>query len=131
MTEPNWLSEEIVVAIHDEQLVIHGGGSGLRDRGMLLSALETPLNKWTYEGADLAALAAAYACGLAKNHPFIDGNKRIALLALYTFLYINDVDFIVPEPEAAAAILALAAGEVDEEGLTRWIRDNWPKDAVV
>lgn len=129
MTEPNWLSEEIVVAIHDEQLVIHGGGSGLRDRGMLLSALERPLNKWSYEGADLAALAAAYAFGLAKNHPFIDGNKRTALLALYTFLYINDVDFIVPEPEAAAAILALAAGEVDEEGLTRWIRDNWPKDA--
>lgn len=129
MTEPNWLSEEIVVAIHDEQLVIHGGGSGLRDRGMLLSALERPLNKWSYEGADLAALAAAYAFGLAKNHPFIDGNKRTALLALYTFLYINDVNFIVPEPAAAAAILALAAGEVEEEGLTRWIRDNWPKDA--
>lgn len=128
MTEPNWLSEEIVVAIHDEQLVVHGGGSGLRDRGMLLSALERPLNKWSYESADLAALAAAYAFGLAKNHPFIDGNKRTALLALYTFLYINDVDFIVPEPDAAAAILALAAGEVEEEGLTRWIRDNWPKD---
>jgi death-on-curing protein len=129
MNEPNWLSEEIVMAIHDEQLVIHGGGTGLRDQGMLLSALERPLNKWSYEDTDLPALAAAYAFGLAKNHPFIDGNKRTALLALYTFLYINDVDFIVPEPEAAAAILALAAGEVDEEGLTRWIRDNWPKDA--
>lgn len=128
MTEPYWLAEEIVVAIHDEQLVIHGGGSGLRDRGMLLSPLERPLNKWSYESADLAALAASYAFGLAKNHPFIDGNKRTALLALYTFLYINDVDFIVPEPDAAAAILALAAGEVEEEGLTRWIRDNWPKD---
>jgi death-on-curing protein len=129
MNEPNWLSEEIVMAIHDEQLVIHGGGTGLRDQGMLLSALERPLNKWSYEDTDLPALAAAYAFGLAKNHPFIDGNKRTALLALYTFLYINDVDFIVPEPEAAAAILALAAGEVDEDGLTRWIRDNWPKDA--
>lgn len=128
MNEPNWLSEEIVMAIHDEQLVIHGGGAGLRDQGMLQSALERPLNKWSYEGADLPALAAAYAFGLAKNHPFIDGNKRTALLALYTFLYINDVDFIVAEPDAAAAILALAAGEVDEEGLTRWIRDNWPKD---
>ncbi|HEY5797323.1 MAG TPA: type II toxin-antitoxin system death-on-curing family toxin [Bosea sp. (in: a-proteobacteria)] len=128
MNEPNWLSEEIVMAIHDEQLVIHGGGTGLRDQGMLLSALERPLNKWSYEDADLPALAAAYAFGLAKNHPFIDGNKRTALLALYTFLYINDVDFIVPEPEAAAAILALAAGEVDEDGLTRWLRDNWPKD---
>jgi death-on-curing protein len=129
MNEPNGLSEEIVMAIHDEQLVIHGGGTGLRDQGMLLSALERPLNKWSYEDTDLPALAAAYAFGLAKNHPFIDGNKRTALLALYTFLYINDVDFIVPEPEAAAAILALAAGEVDEDGLTRWIRDNWPKDA--
>jgi death-on-curing protein len=128
MNEPNWLSEEIVMAIHDEQLVIHGGGTGLRDQGMLLSALERPLNKWSYEDTDLPPLAAAYAFGLAKNHPFIDGNKRTALLALYTFLYINDVDFIVPEPEAAAAILALAAGEVDEDGLTRWIRDNWPKD---
>lgn len=128
MNEPNWLSEEIVMAIHDEQLVIHGGGTGLRDQGMLLSALERPLNKWSYGDVDLPALAAAYAFGLAKNHPFIDGNKRTALLALYTFLYINDVDFIVPEPDAAAAILALAAGEVDEDGLTRWIRDNWPKD---
>ncbi|MGX5735804.1 type II toxin-antitoxin system death-on-curing family toxin [Bosea thiooxidans] len=128
MNEPEWLSEEVIIAIHDEQLAIHGGGSGLRDPGMLASALERPMNKWSYEGADLAALAAAYAFGLAKNHPFIDGNKRTALLALYTFLFINGVDFIVPEADAAAAILALAAGEVDEDGLSRWIRDNWPKD---
>jgi len=128
VNEPEWLSEEVIIAIHDEQLAIHGGGSGLRDPGMLASALERPVNKWSYEGADLAALAAAYAFGLAKNHPFIDGNKRTALLALYTFLFINGVDFIVPEADAAAAILALAAGEVEEEGLTRWIRDNWPKD---
>lgn len=129
MSEPHWLSEDILVAIHDEQLAIHGGGEGLRDRGMLLSALERPVNKWSYEGVGLAELAAAYAFGVAKNHPFIDGNKRTALLALYSFLFINDVDFVVPEADAAAAILALAAGEVDEEGLTRWIRDNWPKDA--
>lgn len=128
MTEPNWLSDEIIIAIHDEQLAIHGGGVGLRDEGMLASALERPVNKWSYENAGLPELAAAYAFGLAKNHPFIDGNKRTALLALYTFLYINGVDFIVPEADAAAAILALAAGEVDEDGLTRWIRDNWPKD---
>ena len=129
MTEPSWLSEEVVIAIHDEQLAIHGGGVGLRDAGMLASALERPINKWAYEGAGLPELAAAYAFGLAKNHPFIDGNKRTALLALYAFLFINDVDFIVPEADAAAIILALAAGEVEEEGLTRWIRDNWPKDA--
>lgn len=130
MSEPAWLSEDIIVAIHDEQLAIHGGGEGLRDRGMLLSAIERPLNKWSYEGADRPELAAAYAFGIAKNHPFIDGNKRTALLALYTFLYINDVDFLVAEAEAAAMILALAAGEVDEAGLTRWIRDNWPKDSA-
>jgi len=128
VTEPSWLSDEIIIAIHDEQLAIHGGGVGLRDQGMLASALERPVNKWSYENAGLPELAAAYAFGLAKNHPFIDGNKRTALLALYTFLYINGVDFIVPEADAAAAILALAAGEVDEDGLTRWIRDNWPKD---
>ena len=71
-------------------------------------------------------LAAAYGYGIAKNHPSIDGNKRTSLLAIYTFLGINGVDFIVPEAEAAAMILALAAGEVSEESLTRWIRDNWP-----
>ncbi len=74
-------------------------------------------------------LAAAYAYGIAKNHPFVDGNKRTSLLALYTFLGVNGVDFIVPEAEAAAMILGLAAGEVSEENLARWIRDNWPADA--
>ena len=71
---------------------------------------------------------AAYAFGIARNHPFVDGNKRTSLLALYTFLGVNGIDFVVPEAEAAAIILALAAGEVNEEGLTRWIRDNWPAE---
>jgi death-on-curing protein len=127
MDEPFWLSRDIIVAIHDEQLAIHGGASGLRDEGMLASALDRPRNKWLYEQAEPADLAAAYAFGLARNHPFVDGNKRTSLLALYTFLGVNGIDFIVPEAEAAAIIIALAAGEVDEEGLTRWIRDNWPK----
>lgn len=126
MDEPLWLTREIVLAIHDEQLTIHGGAAGLRDAGMLESALTRPQNRWAYERADLAELAAAYAFGIARNHPFVDGNKRTSLLALYTFLGINDVDFIVPEAEAAVIILALAAGDVGEEGLTRWIRDNWP-----
>lgn len=129
MKEPFWLTRQMVVAIHDEQLTIHGGASGLRDEGMLESALDRPRNKWAYEGADLPELAAAYAFGIARNHPFVDGNKRTSLLALYTFLGVNDVDFVVPEPDAAAIILALAAGEVGEEGLARWIRDNWPKSA--
>jgi death on curing protein len=126
MSEPFWLTRQMIVAIHDEQLAIHGGASGLRDEGMLESALDRPKNKWAYEGVDLPELAAAYAYGIARNHPFVDGNKRTSLLALYTFLGVNDVEFDVPEAEAAAMILALAAGEVSEESLTRWIRDNWP-----
>jgi death-on-curing protein len=116
----------MIVAIHDEQLAIHGGSAGLRDTGALESALDRPRNKWAYEQSDLAELAAAYAYGIARNHPFVDGNKRTSLLAIYTFLGINEIDFVVPEAEAAAMILSLAAGEVSEESLARWIRDNWP-----
>jgi death on curing protein len=126
MSEPFWLTRQIIVAIHDEQLAIHGGASGLRDEGMLESALDRPKNKWSSENAGLVELAAAYAFAIARNHPFVDGNKRTSLLALYTFLGVNGIEFDVPEAEAAAVILALAAGEVNEEGLTRWIRDNWP-----
>ena len=122
-----WLSQPIVLAIHDEQLVAHGGSGGVRDIALLESALNRPLNKWNYENAELPELAAAYAYGIARNHPFVDGNKRTALLALYTFLGINGIDFVVAEADAAAVILALAAGEVSEESLARWIRDNWPK----
>ncbi len=125
--EPFWLTAEIIIAIHDEQLSIHGGSEGLRDHALLESALGRPQNKWAYEEADLADLAAADGFGIARNHPFVDGNKRTALLAIYTFLGVNDIDFVVPEPEAAAIILALAAGEVSEESLARWIRDSWPK----
>jgi death on curing protein len=122
-----WLSLPVVLAIHDEQLVAHGGSGGLRDAALLESALNRPLNKRNYENAKLPELAAAYAYGIARNHPFVDGNKRTSLLALYTFLGVNGVDFIVPEADAVAMILALAAGEVSEENLARWIRDNWPK----
>jgi death on curing protein len=114
MNEPFWLA-------------IHGGSAGLRDHGLLESALDRSRNKWAYEQAELPELAAAYGYGIARNHPFIDGNKRTALLAIYTFLGVNDVDFVVPEADAATMILALAAGEVSEDNLARWIRDNWPK----
>jgi death-on-curing protein len=126
MSEIEWLTVAMIVAIHDEQLLVHGGPSGIRDMGALESALDRPRNKWAYEQAELPELAAAYAYAIAKNHPFVDGNKRTALLALYTFLGINGIDFVVPEADATAMILSLAAGEVGEEGLTRWIRDNWP-----
>ena len=127
MKEPQWVTKPVVPAIHDEQLAVHGGSSGLRDVALLESALNRPLNKWAYETAELPELAAAYGYGIARNHPFVDGNKRTALLAMYTFLGLNNVDFVVPEADAAAMILALAAGQVSEESLARWIRDNWPK----
>jgi death-on-curing protein len=130
MTDPkekSWLSYEQVVSIHSRQLRRFGGAPGLRDEGMLRSALERPINKWQYEQAELPELAAAYAFGLAKNHAFVDGNKRIAFMAMVVFLRVNGIQF-VPEPaHATAIILALAAGEVSAESLTRWIRDNWPK----
>jgi death-on-curing protein len=127
MSEPKWLTSEMIAAIHEAQLIEHGGPSGIRDIGMLESALERPRNKWAYESADLAALAAAYGYGVAKNHPFVDGNKRTALMAIFTFLGLNHTDFDVPEAEFATIILALAAGEVSEDSLARWIRDNWPR----
>jgi len=103
-----------------------GGPPGIRDEGALESVLGRAQNRWAYEGTDLATLAAAYAFGIARNHPFVDGNKRTSLLALVTFLGLNDIDFVADEAEAVAMILGLAAGEIDEAGLTRWIRDNWP-----
>jgi death-on-curing protein len=127
MNELEWLTVTMIVAIHDEQLTIHGGLAGMRDAALLESALDRPRNKWAYEAAELPELAAAYGYGIAKNHPFADGNKRTSLLAIYTFLGINGIDFIVVEADAAAMIIALAAGEVSEESLARWIKDNWPK----
>lgn len=124
---PVWLTYEQALAIHSKQLLRFGGAAGLRDEGTLRSALERPVNKWQCEQAGLAELAAAYAFGLAKNHPFIDGSKRIAFMAMLSFLRKNGVRFAPDQAQATVIILSLAAGEVSEEGLTRWIRDNWPK----
>jgi death-on-curing protein len=127
MIEPTWLELADIVDMHAEQLAIFGGADGIRDLGLLESALGRPLNQWHYGETDLAALAAAYAFGLARNHPFIDGNKRAAFHALMVFLRLNGINFS-PEPaHASAIILSVAAGEVSEASLTRWIRDNWPK----
>ena len=126
-TEPKWVSYEQVIAIHSRQLRRFGGAPGLRDDGMLRSALERPINKWQYEQAEMPVLAAAYAFGLAKNHAFVDGNKRIAFMTMVAFLRKNGIRF-TPEPaHATKIVLALAAGEVSEESLARWIKDNWPK----
>ena len=127
MTEPRWLELNIVLDVHAEQLALFGGADGIRDLGLLESALARPINKFAYGESDLAALAAAYAFGLARNHPFVDGNKRAAFAAIIVFLGLNGYDFDVPPEEATGMILGLAAGEVSEESLTRWLRDNWPK----
>jgi death-on-curing protein len=127
VSEPRWLTEAQVIRIHAEQLAIFGGPSGLRDPGMLSSASDRPRNKHAYGEEDLAVLAAAYAFGIARNHPFVDGNKRAAFMSMMVFLRRNGVVLAPPEAEATAAIVALAADEVDEGGLARWIRDNWPE----
>jgi len=124
--EPLWITYEQAIAIHSKQLRRFGGAAGLRDEGMRRSALERPVNKWTYERAPLPELAAAYAFGLAKNHAFVDGNKRIAFMAMMTFLRKNGISFTPDPAQATTIILSLAAGEVSEESLARWIRDNWP-----
>jgi death-on-curing protein len=128
VNEPVWLDVEILIDLHAEQLALFGGPDGIRDQGMLESALGRPINKFAYGETDLATLAAAYAFGIARNHPFVDGNKRAAFGAMFVFLGLNDIDFLVPPESATAMILALAAGEVNEEGLTRWIKDNWPSE---
>jgi death-on-curing protein len=122
--EPAWVTYEQVIAIHSRQLRRFGGAPGLRDDGLLRSAIERPANKWHYEHAELAA---AYAFGLAKNHAFVDGNKRAAFMTMMTFLRKNGVRFAPDQAQATAIIMALAAGEVSEDSLARWIRDNWPK----
>ena len=127
MSEPEWLDIDIVIDIHAEQLALFGGADGVRDRGLIESALGRPRHKFAYGESDLAALAAAYAFGIAKNHPFVDGNKRTAFASMLVFLGLNGIDFDVPPQDATVMIMALAAGEVSEESLARWIRDNWPK----
>jgi death-on-curing protein len=124
VTEPIWLSPELVIAIHDEQLKEFGGAQGLRDAGALESAIARPLNQYHYGNTDLSALAAAYGFGVARNHAFVDGNKRTAFLCIVTFLGLNDIELDVPEPEAVVMMLALAAGEIDEAGLAQWIADK-------
>ena len=125
MIEPKWLFAEAVVAMHGIVLATHGGAAGIRDEKLLHSALARPLNKDHYEPASsLFDLAAAYSFGLAMNHPFVDGNKRIALLAGLVFLSLNDADFNAPEAEAVVTFEALAAGNVSEGELSDWFETH-------
>lgn len=126
MNEPRWIPQRTVIAVHAEQLRQFGGPGGVRDEGLLDSALDRPRNKFYYGEEDIAVLAAAYAFGLARNHPFIDGNKRVAFATMMLFLRRNGVPFRPTPADATAAMLALAAGDLDEEGLARWIREGLP-----
>lgn len=126
MTEPKWLTLREVLVTHERQLVQFGGAAGVRDEGLLESALQRPINKWQYEQAGLAELAAAIGFGIANNHPFVDGNKRVAFLSLAGFLRKNGIQFAPAQEAATAIILGVAAGEISEESLARWIADNLP-----
>ena len=126
MNEPEWLDVDIVLDVHAEQLALFGGADGIRDVGLLKSALARPLNKYAHGENDLAVLAAAYAFGISRNHPFVDGNKRSALASIIVFLGLNGIDFDVAPASATVMMLDLAAGVVDETGLVRWIRDSLP-----
>lgn len=122
-----WIDPRAIIAIHDEQLAEHGGGAGVRDASLLASALARPANLAAYEKPDAAALAASYAVGLAKNHPFVDGNKRTAFVALELFLSLNGFDLIANDVECVTSMLAVASSEIDEATLADWIRRNIAK----
>lgn len=126
-TEPIWLDSTDALAIHDRQLAEHGGGSGVRDMTMLESALGRPVNRWHYGTDDVAELAAAYAFGVARNHPFIDGNKRTAWVLARLFLVINGHKLAFDQQDAVSTVLALAAGELSEEELADWFRTRLVK----
>jgi len=119
-----WIREDAILAVHAEQLAEHGGGSGIRDLGLLQSALARPQNLVAYGDPDAADLAAAYAYGIARNHPFVDGNKRTAAVAAVMFLWTNGVETRIGEAELVVTILALAAGELGEEELVAWLRER-------
>lgn len=117
-----WLDRRLIQAIHLEQLREHGGAPGLRDEGLLESALARPLNRAGYGDPDLAELAALYALAIARNHPFIDGNKRTAYVALELFLDLNGVDFTAADADAVVTMLQMAAGDMLEDEFTAWVR---------
>jgi death on curing protein len=122
--EPVWLDAEVALAIHDRQLAEHGGGTGVRAPDMLESALGRPVNQWYYGEDDMCALAAAYAFGVARNHPFVDGNKRTAWVLARLFLALNGVTISFTPNDAITTVLALAAGELSEDELADWFRGH-------
>lgn len=119
-----WISVDVAVTAHAEQLAEHGGGEGVRDLALLESAMARPRNLAAYGEPDAAALAAAYAYGIARNHPFIDGNKRTAAVVSETFLILNSYRLTASDAELVVAFVALAAGELSEEEIANWFRER-------
>jgi len=119
-----WIDRRALELLHDESLAMHGGASGLRDEGLLESALARPLNLAAYGSPEVWELAAAYGVGLAKNHAFIDGNKRAAFLGVGMFLALNGYRLTAPQADATLTMLAVAAGQMDEATFARWLRQH-------
>ena len=126
MSDPIWVRDDVVLAIHNRQLAEHGGSEGVRDSGLLATALARPRNLWAYSdpAPGVAALAAAYAFGIARNHAFVDGNKRTAFVVCRTFLLLNGTDIAASQEEKYTAFLRLASGEIGEDELAAWIRER-------
>ena len=124
MSEPVWIDLEVVLAIHDEQLAEHGGQPGVRDRGLLESALARPRNQFLYGETSITWLAASYAFGISRNHPFLDGNKRTSLVVAELFLELNGTELTATDAQCVTTFLALAAGDLSEEQLADWISAN-------
>jgi death-on-curing protein len=122
-----WLSKAAVLVFHEMQIAEHGGGTGIRDEGLLESALSRPENLSMYGTPDVFDLAAAYAFGIAKNHPFVDGNKRTAFVAAAVFLELNGYIFQASEVDVVLKVMALASGEMDEKSFSAWLRKNTAK----
>ncbi len=123
--KPKWLKIELVIMLHQQSLASFGGGSGIRDAGLLESALSRPLHRYTYsDEVDLFELAATYCSAIIKNHPFVDGNKRAGLLAARSFLFLNGYALEPDEISTVKMIEGHAAGEVDESLLAKWMREN-------
>jgi death-on-curing protein len=122
--KPVWVAKELVLAMHERLLAEHGGTSGIRDDGMLDSALARPQQLLAYDEPDLYDLATAYVGGIVRNHPFVDGNKRTAFMTAYVFLARNGLQLMAPEVEAVQFVTALAAKKVEETEFAGWLRDN-------
>jgi death-on-curing protein len=124
MSEPIWIEDELVLAIHDRQLIEHGGAEGLRDESLFQSALGRPLNHYAYESTDIVELAEKYTAGIVQNRPFVDGHKRTGFVVGALFLELNGYRFTASEEAAAQAVLELAAGTLEEKGFCEFLRAN-------